>query len=38
MKAAGLANVHTENFDVKRGWTRGTASLEIASPVRSSSS
>ena len=36
MKAAGLANVHTENFEVKRGWTRGSASLEIASPVRRS--
>jgi carboxypeptidase Q len=36
MKAAGLANVHTEDFEVKRGWTRGSASVEIVSPVRRS--
>jgi carboxypeptidase Q len=36
MKAAGLANVHTEKFFIKRGWARGPASLEISSPVRRS--
>lgn len=36
MKASGLANVHTENFEVRRGWSRVSASLEIASPVRRS--
>ena len=34
MAAAGLKNVHTEPFPVKRGWTRGSASAEIVSPAR----
>ena len=33
MSAAGLKNVHTEPFPVKRGWTRGSASAEIVSPA-----
>lgn len=36
MKAAGLKNVHSENFEVQRGWTRVSVSLEITSPVRRS--
>jgi len=34
MKAVGLKNVHTETFEVKRGWSRVSASLEISSPIR----
>lgn len=33
MKAIGLENVHTEPYQVWRGWTRGPASAEILSPV-----
>jgi len=36
MKAAGLSNVHAENFQMKRGWARVSASLEISSPLRRS--
>jgi carboxypeptidase Q len=36
MKAAGLANVHTESFDLKRGWSRVSATAEIVAPVRRS--
>ncbi len=34
MKAIGLENVHTENYQIWRGWTRGTAEAEILAPVR----
>lgn len=33
MKAIGLENVRTEPYQVWRGWTRGTASAEILSPI-----
>jgi carboxypeptidase Q len=36
MKAIGLENVHAESYPVWRGWTRGTTSAEIVSPVRKS--
>jgi carboxypeptidase Q len=32
-KAAGLANVHLEPWTIEKGWTRGTASGHIVSPV-----
>jgi carboxypeptidase Q len=34
MKAMGLENVHTEKYQIWRGWTRGTAEAEILTPVR----
>jgi carboxypeptidase Q len=34
MKAIGLENVHTEKYQIWRGWTRGTAAAEILAPVR----
>ena len=34
MRLIGLSNVHTEPFSLRRGWTRGTASLEITAPIR----
>lgn len=34
MKAIGLENVHTENYQIWRGWMRGTAEAEILAPVR----
>jgi len=34
MRAIGLENVHTEKFSLRRGWTRGSASLEVTAPVR----
>lgn len=34
MKSAGLAGVHSEPFEVERGWTRVSASLEITAPAR----
>lgn len=33
MKAIGLENVHTEPYQVWRGWARGPASAEILSPI-----
>ena len=36
MRAAGLTNVHREQFSMRRGWTRGPASLEIVAPERRS--
>jgi carboxypeptidase Q len=33
MKAIGLANVHTEPFEISRGWTRISADAEIISPI-----
>ena len=34
MKSLGLENVHTEQYTIWRGWTRGTADGEILAPVR----
>jgi carboxypeptidase Q len=34
MKAIGLENVHTEKYQIWRGWTRGTADAEVLTPVR----
>jgi carboxypeptidase Q len=34
MKAMGLENVHTEKYQIWRGWTRGTADAELLTPVR----
>jgi carboxypeptidase Q len=34
MRAIGLENVHTENFSVWRGWTRGVAQAELLTPIR----
>jgi carboxypeptidase Q len=34
MKAMGLENVHTEKYQIWRGWTRGTADAEVLTPVR----
>jgi carboxypeptidase Q len=33
MKAMGLENVHTESWQLFRGWTRGSADAEIISPI-----
>jgi carboxypeptidase Q len=33
MKAIGLENVHTEPFEMSRGWTRISASAEVVSPI-----
>jgi carboxypeptidase Q len=32
-KAAGLSNVHLESWTIEKGWTRGTASGHVVSPV-----
>jgi Zn-dependent M28 family amino/carboxypeptidase len=34
MKSLGLENVHTEEYTIWRGWTRGSAEGEILAPVR----
>jgi carboxypeptidase Q len=34
MKAMGLENVHTEKYQIWRGWTRGTADAELLAPVK----
>ncbi len=34
MKALGLSNVHTENYPVWKGWTRGSASAELVAPIQ----
>jgi Zn-dependent M28 family amino/carboxypeptidase len=34
MKAMGLENVHTEKYQIWRGWTRGTADAELRTPVK----
>jgi carboxypeptidase Q len=34
MKGMGLENVHTEKYQIWRGWTRGTADAELLTPVR----
>ena len=36
MKAVGLENVHTEKYQLWRGWTRGTAQAELLEPLRRS--
>jgi len=36
MKAIGLDNVHTEKYQLWRGWTRGTAQAEMLEPIRRS--
>jgi carboxypeptidase Q len=33
MKAIGLENVHTEPFQISRGWTRISASAELLEPI-----
>lgn len=33
MKSIGLENVHTESWQLFRGWTRGSADAEIVSPI-----
>ncbi len=33
MKAIGLENVHTEKYQLWRGWTRGTAQGELLEPI-----
>jgi carboxypeptidase Q len=34
MKAMGLENVHTEKYQLWRGWTRGSAQGELLEPIR----
>jgi carboxypeptidase Q len=34
MRAIGLENVHTEKYQIWKGWTRGTADAEVLTPVR----
>jgi carboxypeptidase Q len=34
MKSIGLDNVHTEKYQIWKGWTRGTAEAEVLTPVR----
>ena len=34
MKSIGLDNVHTEKYQLWKGWTRGSAEAEILTPVR----
>jgi hypothetical protein len=36
MKAIGLENVHTEKYQIWRGWTRGKAEAELLVPMRHS--
>ena len=33
MRAAGLANVHTEEWNLWKGWKRGAATAEITEPI-----
>ncbi len=33
MKSIGLTNVHTEQWSMWKGWTRGTASAEMIAPI-----
>ena len=33
MKAIGLENVHTESWQLFRGWTRGSADAELIAPI-----
>src|ERR1700721_1720776 len=34
MKSIGLENVHTEKYQIWKGWTRGSAEAEVLTPVR----
>src|SRR5580765_3027523 len=34
MRTMGLENVHAENWQLWRGWTRGTAQAELLTPIR----
>lgn len=34
MRAMGLENVHAEQWQLWRGWTRGTAQAELLTPIR----
>ena len=34
MRAMGLENVHAEKWQLWRGWTRGTAQVELLTPIR----
>ncbi len=34
MKAIGLENVHTEKYQIWKGWTRGSAEAELLTPTR----
>jgi carboxypeptidase Q len=34
MKAMGLENVHTEKYQIWRGWSRGTADAELLTPTK----
>jgi carboxypeptidase Q len=34
MKSIGLENVHTEKYQIWKGWTRGSADAEVLTPVR----
>src|SRR5215467_2503585 len=33
MRAMGLENVHTEKWQISRGWTRGSAEAQLMSPI-----
>src|SRR6476661_5245293 len=33
MRAMGLDNVHAEKWQISRGWTRGSATAELVSPI-----
>jgi len=33
MRAMGLENVHAEKWQISHGWTRGTAEVELVSPI-----
>jgi carboxypeptidase Q len=33
MRAIGLENVHTEKWQISRGWTRGSAEAELVTPI-----
>ncbi|MGH9711685.1 MAG: M20/M25/M40 family metallo-hydrolase [Candidatus Acidiferrales bacterium] len=34
MKSLGIENVHEETWQIRRGWTRGSAGAEIVAPIR----
>src|ERR1051326_5525082 len=33
MRAIGLENVHTEKWQISRGWTRGAAEAQLVTPI-----
>src|ERR1041384_3204104 len=33
MRAMGLENVHTEKWQISRGWTRGSAEAQLETPI-----